>query len=103
MRASLPRETVREHLYKPQPEAASDFEAGGYEPSASGNFSATSQIWPSGSVKLAVRIPHSRFIGPLSSVTPFDASSAQTASASSTPIVSWKRDPEAAPAAVDPG
>jgi hypothetical protein len=28
-----------------------------YAPSASGSFAATSQMWPSGSVKLAVRIP----------------------------------------------
>ena len=55
-----------------------------YEPSASGSFAATSQMCPSGSVRLAVRIPHSRFIGPLSSATTPVASSAHTESASST-------------------
>jgi hypothetical protein len=45
-------------------------EGGPYEPSASGSSCAISQIWPSGSVKLAVRIHHSRFIGPLSRPTP---------------------------------
>jgi hypothetical protein len=65
---------------------------GRYARSASGSFAATCQMWPSGSVKLAVRIPHSRFIGPLSNSTPRVASSLHITSVSSTQIVSWKRD-----------
>src|SRR5262245_51913286 len=57
---------------------------------------ATSQMCPSGSVKLAVRIPHSWLIGPFSSSMPWVASCSQTASASSTQIVSWNRAPPAA-------
>src|SRR5579885_1430013 len=61
---------------------------------------ATSQIWPSGSAKQAVRTPQRRFIGPLINVTPRSASAAQTASTSSTGIVNWKRDPVSLPATV---
>lgn len=56
--------------------------------SYSGIFAATSQIWPSGSVKLAVRRPHSRSSGPFSSSMPLSASSEHVASVSSTQIVS---------------
>lgn len=64
-----------------------------YEPSACGISCTISQIWPPGSVKLAVRTPHVRFIGPLNNATPRPASSAQDASTSSTWMVSWKRAP----------
>jgi hypothetical protein len=50
-------------------------------------------MWPSGSAKHAVRIGQGRFIGPFSNSTPRSASSAQTASASSTQMLNWKREP----------
>jgi hypothetical protein len=62
-------------------------------PDQDGIFAATSQMWPSGSANAAVRMPHGRSIGPFSSWTPRLARSSQTASVSSTPIVSWNRDP----------
>ena len=45
-------------------------EAGFYEPSDSARFWASSQMCPAGSAKLAVRMPHGRSTGPLSSPTP---------------------------------
>ena len=50
-------------------------------------YLAISQMCPPGSTKLAVRIPHGRSIGPFSSSTPRDASSAHIASTSSTAMV----------------
>ncbi len=41
-----------------------------YEPSDLSRLWASSQMCPPGSVKLAVRKPHGRFTGPLSSLTP---------------------------------
>ncbi len=46
-----------------------------------------SQMWPPGSLKLAVRTPQGRSIGPFSSSTPRVASSAHIASTSSTSMV----------------
>jgi hypothetical protein len=40
-----------------------------YESSDLSRFWASSQMWPAGSVKLAVRIPHGRSTGPLISPT----------------------------------
>ena len=45
-------------------------EAGFYEPSDLSRLWASSQMCPPGSVKLAVRMPHGRSTGPLSSPTP---------------------------------
>ena len=49
---------------------------------------AISQLWPAGSTKFAVRIPHGLSLGPASSVTPRFANSAQAASTSSTQMLS---------------
>lgn len=50
-------------------------------------------MWPAGSIKLAVRIPHGRSIGPFSTVTPRAWSCAHVASTSSTVMVSCNREP----------
>jgi len=55
---------------------------------------ASSQRCPPGSAKQAVRSPQGRSTGPLSSATPFLASSAQAASTSSTQMLSRQRDPD---------
>ena len=61
---------------------------------------AISQMCPSGSRKLAVRIPHGLSIGPFRSSTPRRLSSAHTASTSSTPSVNWNRTPASRDATV---
>src|SRR5262249_8817800 len=63
---------------------------------------AASHRCPSGSAKHAVRNPHGRSSGPLTSSTPCSARRAHAASASSTQIVSWERAP-AAPSATPAG
>jgi tetratricopeptide (TPR) repeat protein len=50
-------------------------------------YFAISQMWPPGSTKLAVRMPHGRSTGPLSSLTPRLTSSSHIASTSSTAMV----------------
>src|SRR5205823_3704883 len=56
-------------------------------------YLAISQMCPPGSRKLAVRIPHGRSIGPLSSSTPRPVSSLHIASTSSTSRVNCNRTP----------
>ena len=58
-------------------------------------YLAISQICPPGSLKLAVRMPQGRSIGPFNSSTPRLASSAHIASTSATSMVSWRRTPAA--------
>ena len=60
---------------------------------APGSCCAISHTWPSGSANAAVRTPHDRSSGPLSSATPLASRWAAAASASSTQMVSWKCAP----------
>src|SRR5258706_2432485 len=58
------------------------------------DYFAISQMQPAGSMKLAVRIPQGRSIGPFTSFTPRLTNSAHIASTSSTLIVNTKRHPD---------